>query len=207
VFPAFILEYNYNMIAQIIPNKRLVRNLDFFDYFIPDELLETTKKGSLVEINFRNKKITGVVIDILSKSNIIDSKLKPIVKVLDTNFLPSNTLNIISYLENEYFVSKALALRTAMPAIIKSEITNQLSTPQIQPKKSSIDKSFCFYRNEQNKFNFVKELINNCKHQTLIIVPEVIDINRFISLLKLEKDISNTDNYGRLLRHGLFNKK
>jgi len=69
------------MIASIIPLLRLPSNLNFFDYLVPTEMLQSLRVGSFVVIEFRKKKVIGLVHDFKKISSI--KTLKYISKQLD----------------------------------------------------------------------------------------------------------------------------
>lgn len=105
--------------AKIIPSLRLKRSLGVFDYLVPKELEKKISIGDLVEIYFRNKKTNGIVKALNKKSDVKKEKIKTINKLIASNFLDKNLLEMIDWLNKEYYISKPLALKTILPPVSK----------------------------------------------------------------------------------------
>ena len=107
------------MIAKILPSLNLPTNIkiDTFSYLIPQKLEGIIKVGQMVEINFRNKKIQGIVIEIIKNNNDIE-KLKEINKIIQSDTqITQNQLDIIDFISKNYYVSKAKALKTVISTL------------------------------------------------------------------------------------------
>src|SRR3989304_363709 len=114
-------------IAQIIPLIRLKRDLHYFDYLVPKELIKRVKKGQLVEIPFRNQIIKGVILDLVESSKFESKSLKQINKIIDPlPFLADWQLKLIRAMAAYYFVSMSVILKMLVPEIPKREKLSRL---------------------------------------------------------------------------------
>ena len=68
------------MFVKIIPIIRLPRKLNFFDYLIPKKLENKIKINQIIEIPFRNQKIKGIIIEILSKTELFNKAKQFIIE-------------------------------------------------------------------------------------------------------------------------------
>jgi len=112
------------MIAQILPSLNLPTNIkiDTFSYTIPQNLEDSIKIGQTVEVNFRNKKIQGIIIDIIKNCDSNIEKLKPINKIIQSDIQITQTqLDIIDFISKNYYVSKAKALKTVISIMPKKK--------------------------------------------------------------------------------------
>ncbi len=73
--------------------------------------------GSRVEVPFGNKIIEGIVIRVKANSEFSPNKIKPILRVLeDTSALTKEAVALMDYIKNQYFVTRAMALRLFLPS-------------------------------------------------------------------------------------------
>ncbi len=110
------------MIAEILPSIKLPNTVksEIFSYKIPLKLEDKIKVGQIVKIEFRNKKIQGIVMNISKDSTIDSKKLKEIIKILDPNItITKMQIDITNFITDNYFVNKTLALKTVIPEIPK----------------------------------------------------------------------------------------
>lgn len=115
------------MVAQILPSLSLPTNIkiETFSYLIPQKLEGIIKIGQIVEINFRNKKIQGIVMELLQESTTTKS-LKEINKIIQSDIAVTSTqLDIINFISENYYVSKANALKTVISEIPKNKSKNK----------------------------------------------------------------------------------
>lgn len=122
------------MIAQILPSLNLPTNMkiDTFSYIIPQKFESTIKIGQTVEVNFRNKKIQGIIIEItddVMAQNISPQqdtlKLKPINKIIQSDIqITQIQLDIINFISENYYISKAKALKTVITEMPKNKLKN-----------------------------------------------------------------------------------
>lgn len=197
-----------NKIAQIIPVTRLKRNLHYFDYLIPKDLLRRVKKGQLVEIPFRNKNIKGVIFNLTQQPEKSGIKLKTINQIIDPkSFLNIWQLKLIKFLSDYYFVSQSLLAKMIIPEIPKLQRQSKekflanisfVNPPALNIK---IDQLLRFKKPVLLRyFNFNKKIIaylalikkvSAKNKQILIIVPQLTDIAKIYQYLNEYKDITS----------------
>ncbi|MEZ7821418.1 MAG: hypothetical protein QMB51_03870 [Patescibacteria group bacterium] len=110
------------MVAQILPSLSLPTNIktETFSYLVPSNLEDKIKIGQFVEINFRNKKAQGIVLEIL-KENIEIKGIKEINRIIQSNIIITSTqLDIINFISENCYVSKSKALKTVIPEMPKN---------------------------------------------------------------------------------------
>jgi primosomal protein N' (replication factor Y) len=107
------------MFAEIIPINRLPLRIKTFSYLIPSELENEIKVGQAVEIPFRNKNITGIVLE-LKKESDLKIKLKAIIRIIDsTPFMNDKQLKLAFWMADYYHLSLGLILKAILPQIPK----------------------------------------------------------------------------------------
>lgn len=100
-------------IAHIIPIARLPRNIDFFDYSIPDELAKEIRVGCFVAIPFRTQTVAGLVASITDGER---TKLKSIIRLLPIAYANADQqLAFFNWFAAHYYVSRGMALKTLLP--------------------------------------------------------------------------------------------
>lgn len=112
------------MIAQIIPYLNLPKNIktEIFSYIIPSKLEGIIKIGQIVEIEFRNKKTQGLVVETIENNQEDNKKLKEIIKILPSEFIATkDQIDIINHISENYFTSKALAFKTVLSELPKNK--------------------------------------------------------------------------------------
>lgn len=189
------------MIAQVIPNKKMPRNIGYFDYLVPKELEAKIKIGQIVKIPFRNQKLNGIVFNTtethynasLQRKNV---SLKNIANITEYS-LPSFQLKLLKWLNQYYFSSYSGFLKLIMPEIPKRKFpTHPLKIhgkealnikknelPKIKKISENILKSsrvsLLHWDSNANKnlclIKIISEQIKK-KKQTLIILPQITDI-------------------------------
>ena len=207
----------YFMIAKIIPFTRLPyfsisqeqkREISFFDYKVPKELEEKIRFGQIVKIDFRNKKINGLVIGLKKTSK--EKKLKPIEKIFfEESLINKDRLKLLKWLSSFYFASLPTILKTSIPSLIKKAVKyrdRDICLSIVEGKKLKISKSFIpllqklvnlFIKTKRKKFLLLwdepikkiafyyaaikKTLEKNQK--VLILVPEIEQIQFLLKYL------------------------
>jgi primosomal protein N' (replication factor Y) len=91
---------------------------NFFDYRIPDKLMNSVKVGMRVWVSFNRKILTGYVVKLCAKSRI--SRLNPIIGTLDNvPLLCDNGLKLAQSIKNYYVCSLGEAIDTMLPNVLK----------------------------------------------------------------------------------------
>ena len=96
-----------------------------FDYLPLDEPAPSTevKPGTRVRISFGNRKLVGIVIEIVRGSSLPANKLKPILNVLDNEPLfTQSVFNILLWSANYYQHPTGEVFSTAMPSKLRAGI-------------------------------------------------------------------------------------
>lgn len=102
------------MIAEVIVDIATSELDRIFDYTVNS--LPVTA-GSRVIVPFGNRKILGFVINLKQTSTLPESKLKPIIRLVeDVPALTKECLDLANYVSNKYHVSKSLTLRLFLTA-------------------------------------------------------------------------------------------
>ncbi len=86
-----------------------------FDYIIPKNL--TVKVGMEVEVPFGNQKITGYVVDISAQTEVNDSRLKKIIRILHDGeiFLDFEQIKLAKIIADYYLYPLTATLNTMVP--------------------------------------------------------------------------------------------
>ena len=197
-----------NKIAQIIPLTRLKRDLHYFDYLIPQQLIKRVKKGQLAEIPFRNKNIKGVILDLVKSSKFEIKKLKSLKAIVDPlPFLTNWQLKLIEYLAKYYFVSMAVLAKMIVPKIPRKQRQSKtkflagiefLKSPKLnikvdfywQSKKPALLRIYNFENKIKVYLTLIKKIVVKNK-QIVIIVPQLADIKKIYQYLLEYKNITS----------------
>ncbi len=175
------------MYALVAPLVRLPRSMmpGIFDYHLPDELVNQITAGTLVRLPWRNKLVTGVVIELRPEPTIAPEKTKDVSAVLHPNPLPPDVLAGLKHVAETGVVplaNAALALipeapkRWKIPEDLKftPPTTNQFTTTSLPTPHSQIN-----YATFEEK---ITQLVNaltptiTTQHSALIITPHHHDL-------------------------------
>lgn len=105
--------------AEVIPLLKLPKSLEIFDYRIPEHLSCDIQTGQIIEMPFRKKNISGLVVRLKTKVNIQNSKIKNVIKIKEKKFLSSHQLDLACWMSQYYYQSLPLILKSIIPAIPK----------------------------------------------------------------------------------------
>jgi len=182
-----------NKIVEVIPLLRLKRGLDCFSYQVPKKYQKLIKKGQLVEIPFKNKIVQGIVFN-FSRENKSQYRLKSIQSIIEPEpFLSNWQLNLIDNLSQYYFVSMGALARMMVAEIPKREVKFKkidiLDSKNLEIADFKLDKInrssrplLIKFNQWQNKIKLYLQLIDRAienKEQILIIVPQLVEIEKF----------------------------
>lgn len=213
-----------NKYAEIIPLRRLVRNLSVFDYGVPEKLLKNIKRGQIVKIDFQRASFLGIVAKLKNRSDIPDKRVKDLLEIVQENpVVTPNQFQLAEWMSNYYFIAQSTVLKSMVPSIPKK-------TPDLEQKplvsKLNIkfpQKTVSWLTSEVKKYfsssGKVHSLISaqktvlyafysgilkknvSSKKVTLIIVPDQIEFNNIFSLLNsnevayLNSDLSSGEYF------------
>jgi primosomal protein N' (replication factor Y) (superfamily II helicase) len=87
-----------------------------FEYLIPEQLIPKAEPGKRVLVPFRNRKITGYIIEIRSSPEFDPGSIKPIIDILDQEplFKPGQ-MALFSFCRDYYQAPLGLVLKTGLP--------------------------------------------------------------------------------------------
>lgn len=115
------------MIAEIIPEKRTGPDKQTFSYLVPEKLQSQICVGSIVEIPFGKKTISGVIASMAKQSNTEDChgprprndklsyKLKEIKSINSEFVIPENYIEIAKWISEYYLCSVGEAISLFLP--------------------------------------------------------------------------------------------
>jgi len=180
------------MIVNIIPAIRLPRSTQTYSYSVPVELQKSIKIGQIIEINFRGKNISGIVIGKELKKT--KYKLKEINKILFPESLITNSqIKLIKHIAESAESAQGTVANSLVPKVPKRFKIQDLRFKNIK-KNKKYKKELFWYQNENELFELLKEKIK-IKKQVLILVPEIEMIDKVVNKLGLkEKDYIKNDS-------------
>ncbi len=107
------------MVAQVIPYRRTVRGVEWFEYEIPDGLVKEVRPGSLVRVDFRGKALLGLVNKVAERP-VTTATLKPVLEVLPHRWWQAaGRLEWLRWFAEYYYVSLAHAFYTLQFPLVR----------------------------------------------------------------------------------------
>jgi primosomal protein N' (replication factor Y) len=116
-------EENHERINMNFANIVVNRPIEgLFTYSIPESLKNDVKTGSVVEVSFGNKTVTGYVVGLSDKCDI--DKIKPINSVIDeTLCVDAEMLKLTKWISEYYYSSWGEAISAAIPGALKKSVS------------------------------------------------------------------------------------
>jgi primosomal protein N' len=168
------------MIAQIIIAKRGPLRLAILDYLVPPELEDKIVVGQLITAPLRNQETFGVVRR-LSSAPATEAKLKMLKSiVIEPALLSEGQLAFLDEVSTLYHVSLGFILKNNLLPLQKRKLKKLADETIILPPvhKHTAKKPRAYvYRDIAERKEYLQNTIAE-EGQTLIIVPEVGDIDR-----------------------------
>lgn len=194
------------MFAEVVINRKIPAKFDTFTYKIPEEI--KVKTGHTVWVPFRNKKIAGVISDLVEREP--QYKVRDIFgPIIENPLFSQKQLELAKFMSKYYFcpISKILPmflpkkiwnnkfLKSAPPAKLNKKIVQQkltLDAAKLTPSIANLKLLGLEKLNKKNLLHCVKtkrrleiyseliEKFSQKKSQILIIVPEIIFIPQFL---------------------------
>lgn len=171
------------MFAQIIPALRLPQKFSAFTYQIPNELAGQLTVGQLVLIPWRGQKISGIVWQIISETDVPANRLKKIEKIkLTEPLLSSEQLNLAAWLAEYYHVSLASIIKIMLPPLPqkKSNRGQEIVWADFQAKNIPLPKlpakNFLQYFTVNYQQDFLFSFLASSAGQILMLFPELTDL-------------------------------
>jgi primosomal protein N' (replication factor Y) (superfamily II helicase) len=109
------------MIVDIIPTKKMPKNLSVLSYTVPKDLEASLNLGQIATIPIRNSTTSGVIVNIY-KSKKFPYPLKNIINLASTKpIFTKNQLELFQRLADYYHVSASLFIHFNLPKLIKKD--------------------------------------------------------------------------------------
>ena len=188
----------------------------YFTYIIPDFLKDKILFGSIVTVPFRNKIIVGVAINFSAKTELAESKLKPVIDLLQPNFpIQKELIDLAKWISEYYCSSLGEALQLILPPGI-----DKISKRKIKPilkdgVQLSINEKLVYEELVKLKSATISQVENRLKIKSLNIIleslkeKELIYFEEFIKkdLSKIEKWINVAGDLNKLLPTKIAEKR
>ena len=117
-----------------------------FDYLLPSSLLldyPALKPGIRVLVPFGNRELTAVLLELDSSSLLEINKLKPVIRILDSEpLIPAHLLSLWLWAAKYYQHPIGDALHTLMPAGLRGTAPAQLKIRAMDKKKSGAEHAY-----------------------------------------------------------------
>ncbi|OGF33839.1 hypothetical protein A2223_01140 [Candidatus Falkowbacteria bacterium RIFOXYA2_FULL_35_8] len=109
-------------IAKIMLFRKLPRQIDCFDYKVPESLQPVIRLGSLVKIPFRAGQVFGVVLELSDNSEF--ENLKQITSIESSvPLIKAEQLALAKWFANYYHYSLTATVRMMLPEPLKNKVT------------------------------------------------------------------------------------
>lgn len=186
------------MYAQVVPAKRGLLSLPFFDYLVPEELQTKIQVGHLVKIPLRSREEFGVVRSISESTLTEKSKIKAISGIVNERpFFSKCEIDFLEEISSLYHTSLGLLVKTALPPLQKRKISKLEIDPEDKSNKPKkfVKPKMSVYQNDEQKHEYYQNIIS-ADGQTLILVPEVADIPQIkVMLINRTDEIAVVTSY------------
>lgn len=190
------------LIAKVIPVIKLPRNItQFFSYAVPERFEREIKKGALVEIPFRKRKITGIVFDISSEeTESLKFKLKEIANISEDDLSLSEwQIRLVKFISDYYYTSPGIVIKPMIPATAakearkKMELNQNLLSERIKvewTKGMAKEKKILLLHNfgseRHNLYYRLAKKEMKKEGQVLILMPEFFNVYNFANFYRAE---------------------
>ncbi|MFH1890399.1 MAG: primosomal protein N' [Candidatus Kuenenbacteria bacterium] len=174
------------MIIDVIPIKKMPRQLSMLSYEVNSILAKKIKIGQIVKIPLRNSIVSGVVAKKNAKNKLRPSYLKNILEIINKKPLfTSEQINLFLALSEYYFVSASLFVYHSYPKMLKKE-WQKIGTLKKTVRKKMCGTEYFWWGDLVERNKFYKKNIDK-SGQTLIIVPRILEIGKMAKELELDK--------------------
>jgi len=109
-----------------------------FTYSIPEHLERYVNIGSCVEVSFGDKKATGYVTGLSSKTSV--KNIKPVIRALDESpLIGPKMLELTKWISDYYYSSWGEAISAAVPAVLKKGMNVKSRRKKKGPEDEEIE--------------------------------------------------------------------
>ena len=201
--------------ARIFVDTKITHLDQPYTYAIPKRFENSVTLGSLVRVPFSGRIIDGLVIEILDETA---GNLKEIKGVTFSDFLNEKSIHKLEIIQNHYLCNLWDLIRNVFPKpirnVTKSVKPQAKSTREIQPEfefriNEIINSNQKIVRLIDSYTKCFDEIVNCIEvalrnsHKTLVLLPEVADIEKLISYfpdaLQLHGNLSSRDRFANYL--------
>jgi primosomal protein N' (replication factor Y) len=144
----------YNYFVQVILNNNSKSTDQTFSYGVPKEFEERIQTGKRVKVNFgRNKHmIDALVVSVETSCNLQESKIKPILEILDDMPVVSEGMIKLAFWMRERYICKySDAIRLMIPSMIKFEHNIKIKAIESEFAEVNLNEK------EYELYNIIKE--------------------------------------------------
>jgi len=152
----------------------------YFDYSVPDTLVDIIAVGQLVQIPFRSSTMYGIVFAITDSKP--SAKTKPIDSIVHVYPLCSKKyLDYMRKTSEIYGIALGTLLKMGMLPLQKRKLkTLDIAMPLTKPSAAAHQPNVSLYSTREEHAHILQETITGT---TLILVPEIHLVNEIIQLL------------------------
>jgi len=170
-------------IANVVPLVRLPNDKLFFNYLVGDGL--EVKVGQLVIINFRRKKIIGLVCELSFVDVLPKFKLNEILKLVNERiFLSEKNIQDAILFSKLYKVSLSAVCKMMLPTL-QPRMLGKVEFGKIQEKTIPKKQNKLIVLNNKTKIEKLSSLISD-KKQILFLVPTKLDVEFWLNKLNFK---------------------
>ncbi len=159
-----------------------------FSYIIPEKLINEIVPGSIVLVDFRSRKLTGVVVEIAERN--AEDNLKEILQLLPLQPLTDAYLELGKRLSIAFFAPLGEILALFVPKIKiskRSSLLKENSCPRdlFLPRKHFLCCQLAF-EEDRLRFlrQFLKEHVAEKKEKVHLVFPELATLDRYSGFIK-----------------------
>lgn len=159
-----------------------------FSYIIPEKLVDEIVPGSIVWVDFRSRKLTGVVVEIVEQNT--EDNLKEITQLLPLQPLTDAYLDLGKRLSIAFFAPLGEILTLYVPKI-NSFKRSSLSRKNTCPRDRFLShKRFlcCQLAFEEDRLRFLKQFlkehVEEKKEKVHLVFPELATLNHYSEFIK-----------------------
>ncbi len=188
------------MIAKVALIRRMPKKISELDYLVPTHLIKDATVGQLINIQFRNRLVYGLITEFKeNETEEARGKLKLIENIVwDKPAITLKQLSFIIEISEFYNTPLGFVLQTCLPPLKKTKI-KKIKISNADQMKPAVRKKpeLIFYSNKKERQKIIENLISTTG-QTLILVPEIsaalnLELSTSIQTVIINADISEKE--------------
>ena len=164
-----------------------------FDYLCPFDV----QIGNEVLVPFGGRKISGIIIELNSSTDVSEDKLKPIIKILDGG-ITKTAVETAKFISSKYYVGLSDALRLFLPRKVRGETDKSKTQIVLELVDEQVAKTYAdsLPKRSQTQAKIIEFLLQN-KQAPLVEVAEKFGRNCIKSLENAQIVVRKTAFLGR----------